>query len=91
MGDERGFTLEYHGSIGHRLKICHNYLESVRANLAVEYPKSSKKELRQLEAALNQIRNVQTALHGRLLGEHPEKPDSELLPKYLGRLPDTSN
>lgn len=88
MSDERGFTFEYHGAVGYRLKICHNYLESVRANLAVEYPKSSKKELRQLEAALNQIRTVQTALHGRLSGEWQEKPDSELLPIYLGRLPD---
>jgi hypothetical protein len=77
---------ETHKAYGKQLKHCQHYLEGLRANLISKYAKSSSKEAKQLEQAIEKIRLVQTSLHGRLSIEYAEKPDDELLPVYLGRL-----
>ena len=87
MADEKkGFKFESHEYYGEQLKRCQSQLEGLRASLICEYEKSSSKEARQLEQAIEKIRLVQTSLHGRLSIEYGEKPDDELLPVYLGRL-----
>jgi hypothetical protein len=85
-GDTDNFDLETHKAYGKQLKHCQHYLEGLRANLTVKYPKSSKKETRQIEQVIEKLKLVQTSLHGRLSIEYAEKPDDELLPVYLGRL-----
>jgi hypothetical protein len=78
-------TFEEHVSTGKKLKQHSHSIEQIRATLANSYPKSAKKEMRQLQAAFDNIKNVQTSLHSRLLAEFPDKSDDELLPVYLGR------
>ncbi len=86
MDDESNrFTFEQHTAIGENLKLSANNIEKIKTNLQYSYPKSGKKELRQLETVLNNVKSIQTSLHGRLLNEFPEKSDDELLPVYLGR------
>jgi hypothetical protein len=84
---KENFDLSSHEYYGERLKLAHKYLEQLRSSLIYTYPKSSSKEAKQLEAAIDKIKLVQTSLHGRLLAEFREKGDEELLPVYLGRLP----
>ena len=81
-----GFKFESHEYYGEQLKRCQVQLEGLRANLISKYAKSSSKEAKHLEQAIERIRLVQTSLHGRLSIEYGEKPDDELLPVYLGRL-----
>ena len=80
------FKFDTHEYYGEQLKHCQSHLEELRANLISKYAKSSAKEARQLEQAIEKIRLVQTSLHGRLSIEYGEKSDDELLPVYLGRL-----
>lgn len=84
--ETKGFKFESHEHYGEQLKRCQVQLEGLRASLIHEYAKSSTKESKQLEQAIEKIRLVQTSLHGRLSTEYGEKPDDELLPVYLGRL-----
>jgi hypothetical protein len=84
--DSKRFTFEEHLKAGEKLKRYSATIEQIRADLAYSYPKSAKKEMKQLETAFNNIKLVQTSLHSRLLAEFPEKSDDELLPVYLGRL-----
>ena len=84
--EHKGFKLESHIYYGEKLKHCQSHLEQLRASLIYEYEKSSAKEAKQLEQAIEKIRLVQTSLHGRLSIEYGEKPDDELLPVYLGKL-----
>jgi hypothetical protein len=87
MADEtQGFKFESHEHYGEQLKRCQVQLEGLRASLICEYAKSSAKEAKQLEQAIEKIRLVQVSLHGRLSIEYGEKADDELLPVYLGRL-----
>jgi hypothetical protein len=87
MTDEtQGFKFGTHEHYGEQLKRCQVQLEGLRASLICEYAKSSTKEAKQLEQAIEKIRLVQVSLHGRLSIEYGEKPDDELLPVYLGRL-----
>ena len=87
MADEtQGFKFDTHEYYGELLKLCQSYLEQLKASLIHEYEKSSSKEIKQLEQAIEKIRLIQTSLHGRLSIEYGEKPDDELLPVYLGRL-----
>ena len=81
-----GFEFESHEYYGEQLKRCQVQLEGLRANLISKYAKSSTKESKKLEQAIEKIRLVQVSLHGRLSIEYGEKPDDELLPVYLGRL-----
>jgi hypothetical protein len=78
-------TFEEHIKVGEKLKRYSHSIEQIRANLGTSYPKSAKKEMKQLQTAFDNIKNVQSSLHGRLLNEFPEKSDDELLPVYLGR------
>jgi hypothetical protein len=89
MTDDKkeNFELSSHEYYGEKLKLAHKDLEQLRASLIYIYPKSSSKEAKQLEAAIDKIKLVQTSLHGRMLAEYREKSDDELLPIYLGRLP----
>jgi hypothetical protein len=80
------FKFATHEHYGEQLKHCQSHLEGLRANLISYYAKSSSKEAKQLEQAIEKIRLVQTSLHGRLSREYEEKSDDELLPVYLGRL-----
>lgn len=80
------FKFESHEYYGEQLKRCQVQLEGLRASLISKYAKSSTKEAKQLEQAIEKIRLVQVSLHGRLSTEYGEKPDDELLPVYLGRL-----
>lgn len=84
--ETKGFKFDTHEYYGEQLKRCQSQLEGLRASLIYEYAKSSSKEARQLEQAIEKIRLVQTSLHGRLSIEYGEKSDDELLPVYLGRL-----
>jgi hypothetical protein len=84
---KENFELSSHEYYGERLKLAHKYLEQLRASIIHTYEKSSRKEAKQLESAIEKIKLVQTSLHGRLLAEYREKGDDELLPIYLGRLP----
>jgi hypothetical protein len=84
--ETQGFKFESHEYYGEQLKHCQGYLEGLRSSLIYEYDKSSSKEAKQLEQAIEKIRLVQVSLHGRLSIEYGEKPDDELLPVYLGRL-----
>jgi hypothetical protein len=84
--ESKGFELETHKYCGEKLKQCQHNLEQLRASLVSKYAKSSTKEAKQLEQAIEKIRLVQVSLHGRLSTEYGEKPDDELLPVYLGRL-----
>ena len=87
MTDEiQGFKFESHEYYGEQLKRCQVQIEGLRASLISKYAKSSTKEAKQLEQAIEKIRLVQVSLHGRLSIEYGEKPDDELLPVYLGRL-----
>jgi hypothetical protein len=79
------FTLEEHAAVGNMLKRYSHGIEQTRAKLAYSYPKSAKKEMKQLELALNNIKNVQASLQSKLLVEFSEKSDDELLPVYSGR------
>ena len=81
-----GFEFSHHEYYGEQLKRCQMQLEGLRASLICKYAKSSSKEAKQLEQAIEKIKLVQTSLHGRLSNEYAEKPDDELLPVYLGRL-----
>jgi hypothetical protein len=85
--NDKSFKLSTHEHYGEKLKLSNKYLEQIRADLIFTYPKSSSKEAKQLEAAIDKIKLVQTSLHGRVLAEFREKGDEELLPIYLGRLP----
>lgn len=80
------FEFSTHESYGEKLKHCQKYLEEIRADIIYTYPKSSGKESKQLEVAIEKIKLAQTSLHGRLSAEYAEKDDEELLPVYLGRL-----
>jgi hypothetical protein len=84
--ETKGFNFESHEHYGEQLKHCQVQLEGLRASLIYAYEKSSTKEAKQLEQAIEKIRLVQVSLHGRLSTEYSEKPDDELLPVYLGRL-----
>jgi hypothetical protein len=84
--ETKGFKFDTHEYCGEKLKQCQHDLEQLRASLIHEYQKSSNKEAKQLEQAIEKIRLVQVSLHGRLSREYMEKPDNELLPVYLGRL-----
>jgi hypothetical protein len=84
--ETKGFKFDTHEHYGEQLKRCQVQLEGLRASLVCEYAKSSTKEAKQLEQAMEKISLVQTSLHGRLSREYHEKPDDELLPVYLGRL-----
>lgn len=84
------FTFADHKKAGEGLKWYAAHIERLRADLAYSYPKSAKKEMKQLEIAFNNIKLVQASLHSRLLSEHPDKSDDELLPVYLGRLTPTN-
>jgi hypothetical protein len=84
--DTQGFKFESHEHYGEQLKCCQIQLEGLRASLIHKYAKSSTKESKQLEQAIEKIRLVQVSLHGRLSIEYSEKSDNELLPVYLGRL-----
>jgi len=75
-----------HQSIGEKLKTCYRDLEQVRAEIIATYPKSSKKEEKQLDVALERIQLLQAGLHGRLLKEFSSMSDDDLLPVYLGRI-----
>ncbi|WP_373538765.1 hypothetical protein [Chamaesiphon sp.] len=87
MTDEtQGFKFESHEYYGEQLKRCQIQIEGLRASLISKYAKSSAKEAKQLEQAIEKIRLVQVSLHGRLSIEYGEKSDDELLPVYLGRL-----
>jgi hypothetical protein len=86
MDESTGFEFSTHEIYGQKLKVIACNLEQIRADLVSTYKKSSIKEARQLEAAIEKIKLVQTSLHGRLLREYEEKDDDELLPVYLGRL-----
>jgi hypothetical protein len=87
MSDQNdSFNFKAHEHYGEKLKLAHKYLEQLRADLIRTYEKSSSKEAKQLEAAMDKIRLVQTSLHGRVLAEFKEKNDSDILPIYLGRL-----
>jgi hypothetical protein len=87
MSDQsKGFTFEDHQRAGEGLKWYADSIERLRADLAYSYPQSAKKEMKQLETAFNNIKLVQASLHSRLLAEHSDKADDELLPVYLGRL-----
>lgn len=80
-----GFKFESHEYYGEQLKRCQHHLEQLRASLICGYAKSSTKEAKQLEQAIEKIRLVQVSLYGRISIEYGEKPDDELLPVYLGR------
>jgi hypothetical protein len=80
-----GLTIEDHERIGEKLKRYAHGIEQIKAELTIAYPQSNKKEKTKLERIFDDIRLVQTALHTRLLIEHAEKDDDELLPIYLGR------
>ena len=80
------FKFDTHEYYGEQLKHCQSHLEELRANIISKYSKSSAKEAKQLEAAIEKIRLVQISLHGRLSLEYSEMTDDELLPVYLGRL-----
>jgi hypothetical protein len=84
--EESSFGITRHVHHGNKLKECYQHLEQARAAIVSTYPKSSRKEAKALEQALDKIRAVQTAMHGRLLREFEDKGDAELLPTYLGRL-----
>lgn len=84
--ETKGFEFKAHEYYGEQLKRCQVHLEQLRANLISKYDKSSAKEAKQLEQAIEKIRLVQVSLHGRMSIEYGEKPDDELLPVYLGRL-----
>jgi hypothetical protein len=84
--ETKGFKFATHEHYGEQLKRCQVQLEGLRASLVCEYAKSSTKEAKQLEQAIDKIKLVQTSLHSRLSIEYGEKPDDELLPVYLGRL-----
>jgi hypothetical protein len=84
--ETQGFKFDTHEYYGEQLKRCQSQLEGLRASLICEYEKSSSKEAKQLEQAIEKIKLVQTSLHGRLSIKYAEKPDDELLPVYLGRL-----
>jgi hypothetical protein len=84
---KENFDLSSHEYYGKKLKLANKYLEQLRASLINVYEKSSRKEAKQLESAIEKIKLVQTSLHSRLLAEYREKGDDELLPVYLGRLP----
>ena len=84
--EQQGFRFDTHEHYGEQLKHCQSHLEELRANIISKYAKSSTKEAKQLEAAIEKIRLVQISLHGRLSIEYAEMPDDELLPVYLGRL-----
>lgn len=84
--DQKGFEFKAHEYYGEHLKLCQVRLEQLRANLISKYDKSSAKEAKQLEQAIEKIRLVQVSLHGKMSIEYGEKPDDELLPVYLGRL-----
>ena len=87
MDNERtGFKFATHEHYGEQLKRSQGQLEGLRASLIYEYEKSSSKEVRNLEIAIERLKLVQTSLHGRMSIEYGEKPDDELLPVYLGRL-----
>ncbi len=86
--DPDNFTIDQHQQCGQSLKQCQKQLEILRSNLAFHYKRSSGKEMKQLEQAIEKIRLVQVSLHGRMSIEYSEKPDNELLPVYLGRLPE---
>ncbi len=82
----RNFSYSTHEGYGEKLKLTQQYLEQIRADLICTYDKSSSKEAKQLEVAIDKIKLVQTSLHSRVLAEFGEKGDDELLPVYLGRL-----
>jgi hypothetical protein len=84
--ETQGFKFDTHKYHGEQLKRCQSQLEGLRESLICEYAKSSTKEAKQLEQAIEKIKLVQVSLHGRLSIEYGEKPDDELLPVYLGRL-----
>ncbi len=84
--EPNNFTIEAHQYYGQHLKQCQKQLEGLRASLSYHYKKSSTKEMKQLEQAIEKVRLVQVSLHGRMSIEYSEKPDDELLPVYLGRL-----
>lgn len=86
MSDELGMTYEGHVSMGRRLKYAYQYLELSRAELMVAYPKSASKQEKQLSGLMEKIQMTQASLHSRLLAEYQHKPESELLPIYLGRI-----
>jgi hypothetical protein len=83
---KESFKFSTHEYYGERLKLAHQYLEQLRADLICTYEKSSSKEAKQLESAIDKIKLVQTSLNSRVLTEFREKSDDELLPVYLGRL-----
>jgi hypothetical protein len=60
MNDQsKTFTFEDHKKSGDALKWCAASIERSRADLACSYPKSAKKEMKQLETAFNNIKLVQ--------------------------------
>ena len=54
------FTFENHVYVGEKLKEQSQAIEVVRASIASRYRSSGKKEMKQLETALNNIKLVQT-------------------------------
>jgi hypothetical protein len=84
---EQGFDFDKHHKVGYSLKTVQEYLDRVKAELNYRYPSSSDKDVKTIETAMEKVRLTQGLMHSRLIAEFPEKSDDELLPVYLGRLP----
>ncbi len=84
---ERGFDFDKHERIGYSLKYAQERLDIVKAELNYYYPASSDKDVKTIETAMEKVRLAQGLMHSRLIAEYPDKSDDQLLPVYLGRLP----
>jgi hypothetical protein len=84
---EQGFNLDKHYKAGYSLKTVQESLDRIKAELNYCYPASSDKDVKTIETAMEKVRLTQGLMHSRLIAEFPEKSDDELLPVYLGRLP----
>jgi hypothetical protein len=83
--EDIGMELFDHNDLGNIFRRFQRELEVAKCRLAKYYPKSSKKEIKQIESAIEKIYAVQLAGHRRLLQEFHYEPEGSLLPVYLGK------
>jgi hypothetical protein len=83
--EDAGLEFHEHKDLGNIFRRFQRELDVAKCRMAKYYPKSSKKEIRLIEGAIEKIYAVQLSCHRRLLLEFQHLPEKDVLPVYLGQ------
>ena len=81
---KKGFSFEKHNEVGEELQPMRDYLTKLYCEIAKAYPVNSK-VVRRANKASRALDELRSALDDCVCGEHPEKPDIEVVTVYYRR------